>query len=291
MVALAVTTTALFSYCLGVAIKTAGPEWIEESNTTARLQLNEASPDDFPICTDLDGPFAPFCLPQDGADVVVDATYYVTWNADFYPLNASITIEMRYSDSTAGDSAFTSERTDNSYGYLPLYMRNEWLQGKVRNDLTLYLIELDPASGMRASVRKGPMITLHRRPVEHYKPSPPMAFNRMALFIGLPISLGVVIIVVAGLFFGMRDSRRIGLGSIMGSRDGGYGIGKSKDQRLRRGRGEVYRSDTASALKKYMDDADSSLSEVADSELYNKIERTAGFAFRQDSARLKSWRR
>lgn len=56
------------------------------------------------------GPFAPFCLPQDGANVVVDATYYITWNADFYPLNASITIEMRYSNSTARDSAFTSEK-------------------------------------------------------------------------------------------------------------------------------------------------------------------------------------
>ncbi|KAF5858165.1 hypothetical protein ETB97_004718 [Aspergillus alliaceus] len=255
------------------------------------MQMNKASSNDFPVCTDLDGPFAPFCLPQNGAEVVVDATYYVTWNADFYPLNASITIEMRYSNSTAGDSAFTSGRTDNSYGYLPLYMRREWLQRKAQNDLTLYLIELDPASGMRASVRKGPMITLHPRPAEHYRPSPPMAFNKMALFIGLPVSLGVVFIVVAGLFFGMRDSRRIGLESVTGSRGTGYGIGKSKNQRLRRNRSETYRSDAASALKKYTDDTDSGLSEVADPELYNEIERTARFAFRQDSARLKSWKR
>lgn len=99
---------------------------------------------DFPICTDLNGPIAPFCLPKDGADVTADATYYVTWNADFYPLNATITIELRYANSSQGDSAFTSEKTDNSYGYISLPMQKEWLQGKPYNALTLYIIELDP---------------------------------------------------------------------------------------------------------------------------------------------------
>ncbi|PIG69403.1 hypothetical protein AARAC_010207 [Aspergillus arachidicola] len=124
--ALVTTTTALYSHCLGVAIQGAGElapspavGWTEESKTTAHLQTNNASPDDFPVCTDIDGPFVPFCLPQDGADVVVDATYYVTWNADFYPLNASITIEMRYSNSTVGDSAFTSEKPTTATAIFP----------------------------------------------------------------------------------------------------------------------------------------------------------------------------
>lgn len=147
---------------------------------------------DFPICTDLKGPLAPFCLPEDGANVTVDATYYVTWNADFYPLNTTITIEMRYANSTQGDSAYTSERTDNSYGYLPLHMQKEWLQGKHYNVLTLYIIELDPTSGNRASARQGPTVVLHPRPVEHYKPPPQIPFNKKALYVGLPVSLGVV---------------------------------------------------------------------------------------------------
>ncbi|KAE8361910.1 hypothetical protein BDV27DRAFT_147446 [Aspergillus caelatus] len=242
VIALVVTTTALWSYCLGAAIQGADDlvpspavGWIEESKTIARLQTNNPSLDDFTVCTDLDGPFAPFCLPQDGADVVVDATYYVTWNVDFYPLNASITIEMRYSNSTVGDLAFTSEKIDNSYGYLPLYMRKEWLQEKAQNDLALYLIELNPAL------------------------PPPMAFNKTALFIGLPLSLSAIIIVVAGLFFGMRGNRRIGLGSVMGSRGKGYGFGKSKSQRLRNSRSEFYHSNAASALRKYTDDIDSGL--------------------------------
>ncbi|OGM41121.1 hypothetical protein ABOM_010179 [Aspergillus bombycis] len=265
------------SYCLGAAIQGAndlGPSpaayWIQESKTTARQQINNASLDDFPVCTDVDGPFTPFCLPQDGANVVVDATYFVTWNADFYPLNASINIEMRYSNTTVGDSAFTSEKTDNSYGYLPLYMRKEWLLEKAQNDLTLYLIELNPASGTRASIRKRPMITLHPKPVEHHKPSPPMTFNKTALFIGLPVSLSIIIIVVAGLFFGIRESRRIGLRSVMGPRGKGYEVGKSKSQRLRKSRSEFYRSTAASALEKYTDDTDSGLAEVADPDLYNE---------------------
>ncbi|KAE8133368.1 hypothetical protein BDV38DRAFT_274334 [Aspergillus pseudotamarii] len=262
VIALAVTTTALYGYCLGAAgqgaddlVPSPAVGWIEKSKTIARLQTNNPSLDYFLVCTDLDGPFAPFCLPQDGADVVVDATYYVTWNADFYPLNVSITIEMRYSSSTVGDSAFTSEKTDNSYGYLPLYMRKEWLQEKAQNDLTLYLIELNPASGTRAT----------------YKPSPPMAFNKTALFTGLPLSLSAIIIVVAGK---------------------GYEVGKSKSQRLRKSRSEFYHPNAASALRKYTDDTDSGLLEVADADSYNEIERSARFAFKQDSTmRLKSRRK
>ncbi|KAE8374778.1 hypothetical protein BDV26DRAFT_300040 [Aspergillus bertholletiae] len=296
VIALVATTTALYGYCLGAAIQGAndlGPSVVvgltEDSQTTARRQRNNASLDDFPVCTHFDGPFVPFCLPQNGTDVVVDATYYVTWNADFYPLNASITVEMRYSNNTVGDSAFTTEKTENSYEYLPLYMHKEWLQGKVQNDLTLYFVELNPASDTRASIQKGPMITLHPKPVEHYKPSPPMAFNKTALCIGLPVSLGIIIVVVADLFFGMWESRRIGLGNAMGSRGKGYEIGKSKSQRLRKSRSKFYHSNTVSASSKYMDDPDLGLSEMVDSDLYNEIERAARLTFRQDSMRLKSW--
>ena len=208
---------------------------------------------DFPICTDLDTPLVPFCLPHDGADVFVDATYYVTWNADFYPLNATITIELRYSDSTEGDSAFTSARVDNSYGYVPIHMSGEWLQGKSQNALTLYIIELEPASDRRASAQQGPTITLHTKPMERYRHPPPLPFNKVALYIGLPVSLGVVITVVAGLFFGMRESRRIGIGNIMGSRGKGYGIRKSKFERLGQESND-HRPESFAILKKQYED-------------------------------------
>lgn len=214
--------------------------------------------------------------------MIVDATYYVTWNADFYPLNATITIELRYPSSSQGDSAYTSEKTDNSYGYIPLHMQKEWLQGKKHNSLTLYIIELDSTSGQRASVRQGPTIILHPKPTQHYKPSPPLAFNKTALFIGLPASLAVAVGIVAGLYFGMRDRRKIGLGSVMGSRGKGYGTGKSKDERLNRVGETTFRdSDELSTLRKYSDD-------TAGSE-GKDLERTSSRAFTHELLRLKSW--
>lgn len=214
--------------------------------------------------------------------MIVDATYYVTWNADFYPLNATITIELRYPNSSQGDSAYTSEKTDNSYGYIPLHMRKEWLQGKKHNLLTLYIIELESRSDRRAGVRQGPTVILHPRPTEHYKPSPPLAFNKLALFIGLPVSLAVVVGIVAGLYFGMRDKRKIGVGSVMGSRGKGYAAGKSRDERLNRVGETTFRdSQELSTLRKSSDD-------IADSE-GKDLERTSSRAFTHELLRLKSW--
>ncbi|RAL04010.1 DUF4448 domain-containing protein [Aspergillus ibericus CBS 121593] len=234
---------------------------------------------DFPICTDPRGPFRPFCLPEDGANVTVGGTYYVTWDADFYPLNATITIELRYPHSAEGDSAYTSDKTDNSYGYTHINMRQAWLQGKQQNLLTLYIIELDAVSDKRASARQGPTVTLSSKPVDHRIRPPRPPFNKLGLYIGLPVSLSVVILVVAGLYFGMRESRRIDLGSIMGP---GYGIRKPKIQRLGRSR------DGGSA--RYSDGMGSEIYEVAQSDRQDGLERSLSFAFKRDSSKLKSWK-
>ncbi|PWY87682.1 hypothetical protein BO70DRAFT_421622 [Aspergillus heteromorphus CBS 117.55] len=257
------------------------------ARTILRTRASTVPPGDFPICTNPRGPSRPFCLPEDGANVTVEGTYYVTWNADFYPLNATITIELRYSDSSEGDSAFTSERTDNSYGYTHIHMRQEWLQGRHRNLLTLYIIELDPISDKRASARRGPTITLYPKPVEHRIPPPRVRFNKLALYIGLPVSFSVVVFVVAGLYFGMRESRRIDLGYVARP---GYGIGKSKIQRLGRHEGERNGSDCSSALKKYSDEFDSGVSEAAHPDHYGDLERSPTLGFKRDSSKLKSWR-
>ncbi|OJJ44062.1 hypothetical protein ASPZODRAFT_145186 [Penicilliopsis zonata CBS 506.65] len=262
---------------------TSRPAEVSDTNTT-----HIGSAGDFPVCHDLEGPIAPLCLPLNGANVLVDAIYYVTWNADFYPLNATITIEMRYLNSSEGDSAYTSERTDNSYGYLPLGMSKEWLQDKPYNDLTLYIIELDPTSGRRASARQGPTIRLHPKPVEHYRPSPPLPYNRLALFVGLPVSLGAIILVVGGLYFGMRDSRRIKVERLRIAREKAYGIGESKMERL----GAMTERDISTDLYspgEYSGLFYDVLPEMVNSDLLSEFERTAGHVFRRDISKLKSW--
>ncbi|KAL4887086.1 hypothetical protein BJY04DRAFT_177242 [Aspergillus karnatakaensis] len=265
---------------------------LPDLNVTASANASSRfSSGDFPVCTDLKGPFVPFCLPENGADVLVDTTYYITWNADFYPLNATITIELRYSDSLdfEASSAFTSEKTDNSYGYYPLHMSKDWLQGKPNNTLTLYIIELDSNLDRRASARQGPMITLHPRPVEHYRPSPPPRFNNLALYIGLPVALVVVIIVVVTLVFSMRRSREAITG-IWNSRRRGYGIGKSRSQRLRSDRRESNDSDDSAESKRYPNDIETGLLEGTGAEGYSHgHERGASYPFRRDVSRLKTW--
>ncbi|KAL1998145.1 hypothetical protein VTN02DRAFT_6786 [Thermoascus thermophilus] len=260
------------------------------STPSTTSTISPPSAGDFPVCKDIGLPFSPFCLPQNGANVTVDSTYYVTWNADFYPSNATITIELRYSDTSEGDSAYTSDRTENSYGYIPLKMNRDWLQGKPRNSLTLYIIENDPTSDERASARQGPTIELVPRPVEHYKPPPPTPFNKLGLLVGLPVSLGVVLFVVAGLYFGMRKNRRIGLGNVMGSRNQGYGTRQSKIRRLAgsRRKGAV-RLDEFDDVERYTDDPEAGLVERIDTDLFNEMERTRGRVFQQEVSKLKSW--
>lgn len=236
-IAMVYTTTALLGYALSAALvpRDTGPMLdLAPADPATGMKTSNAtqSPGPFPVCAETNGPFAPFCLPHHGQDMVVDATYYVTWNADYYDLNATTTIELRYPNSSQGDSAYTSEKTENSYGYITLHMEHEWLQGKPRNPLTLYMIELDPTSNQRASVQQGPTIVLHKRPPEHYKPPPRLPPSKLALYVGVPVCLAVVFGIVGGLYFGMRDSRRIGLGNVMGTRRKGYGIGKSKGQRI-----------------------------------------------------------
>lgn len=88
----------------------------------------------------------------------------------------------------------------------------------------------DPKQNSKAY--DGPMITLTNEPPRHYAPPPVNSINKEGLIIGLPIGLGFVVLVAVGLFFGMRKHRTIGLGNIMGRRNRGYGVGKSRRQRL-----------------------------------------------------------
>jgi hypothetical protein len=58
-----------------------------------------------------------------------------------------------------------------------------------------------------------------------------------ALYIGLPTVLGFVVVMLVGTCWWNRSHRRIGLGSVMGGRKG-YGVGKSRRQRMFAGKGK-----------------------------------------------------
>lgn len=284
--ATALTMAALLGHTLGAALDPRGAGTMLDlapavPDTGLKINSNSTqSPGPFPVCTEINGPFAPFCLPHDGQDMVVDATYYVTWNSDYFDLNATATIELRYPNVSQGDSAFTSERTENSYGYIALHMEQRWLQEKPRNPLTFYIIEMDSSSNERASVQQGPTIMLHKRPPEHYKPPPRLPPSKLALCVGIPVSLAVVLGIVGGLYFGMRESRRIGLGNVMGSCGRGYGVAQSKSQRVNGGRGRAAYNDSRE-IARYSDDA----GEGEDKD----VGRASSGAFTNKLTKLKSW--
>ncbi|KAF2446742.1 hypothetical protein P171DRAFT_429702 [Karstenula rhodostoma CBS 690.94] len=94
----------------------------------------------------------------------------------------------------------------------------------------LQIKESDPAA--QAQVFDGPEITLQYEHPHHLPSGPKTSTNRAGLFIGLPLSLGLVVVVVAGLFIGMLRQRVIGIGNIIGRRNHGYGVGKSRRRRL-----------------------------------------------------------
>ncbi|KAI9697294.1 MAG: hypothetical protein M1836_004858 [Candelina mexicana] len=199
--------------------------------------INQGTHGDFANCHNIDGPFAPFCKPDNGSDAWVGETYHVSWDPDVFTKNSTITVVLNYANASGGGSeAWHSDKIQNSYGFVSVTMDKAWLKDTRRNNLTLYIIGLDAKDSSRASTTKGPTISLINKPVEHAKPPPLTKMpNKLGLAIGLPVSLGFVALVVLGLYFGMRKTRRIGIASVMG-RKKGYGERRSRRQRMRRGK-------------------------------------------------------
>jgi hypothetical protein len=113
----------------------------------------------------------------------------------------------------------TLSRTENSYGYVPIKMRHEWLQNKFSNNLTLYIV--DAASRLSTKTNDW---TSSKTPQRHS--------ISLASPLGCRLARSLSFSLSQGLYFGIRDNRRIGLGNVMGSRNRGYAIRQSKNQRL-----------------------------------------------------------
>lgn len=217
----------------------------------------------------------------------------VTWDADAFPINSTITVGLNYVNTPdhGGKSAYTSPPKENSYGFVTVTMDKAWLQGQSRNNLTVYIVQFDPASSQRVNPVGGPVISLINKPPTHYPPPPPTPVpHKLGLLIGLPLGLAVIFLIACGLCFGMRQHRRIGLGNIMGSGNKGYGSAKSKIERLggkRRNNGAI-RLGELDGPSRYADEPQNLTRN--ESETYNDMQRSEGNVFRAEIARLKSWK-
>ncbi|KAI9783177.1 MAG: hypothetical protein M1816_001467 [Peltula sp. TS41687] len=211
-----------------------GPQSTTPTTTTTN---GTSTPDDQkpPPCTNPTGPFAPICEPNDGKEVWVGDTYIVRWDPSYHSLNSTIILRLNYADPlpNEGKQAWQSPETRNGYGSLAITMDKAWLRDQARNNLTLWIVQMDPTPDAHASEKRGPTISLTQKPVTHPTPRPQPHTSRLGLWIGLPVALAVVALVLCGLFLGKRKTRQLGVGgSVMGRRRG-YGVKQSRRQRVR----------------------------------------------------------
>ncbi|KAJ4297931.1 hypothetical protein N0V90_005830 [Kalmusia sp. IMI 367209] len=198
--------------------------------TFSRTGIPEPLSTEFPVCGD---DAKPFCRPFDKSTLYVGRTYYVAWNPKFFDdVNSTVQIKIQWANDSAVE-AWSSDNIQNGWGNLAVKMDKELLQGYSMYNLTFRILNFkgsDPNA--QAQAFDGPMFTLQNEPPRHLPPGSKNSINKEGLLIGLPVGLGFVLVVVIGLFIGMRKQRIIGVGNIMGRRKRGYGVGKSKRQRL-----------------------------------------------------------
>ncbi|RFU25756.1 hypothetical protein B7463_g10588, partial [Scytalidium lignicola] len=184
----------------------------------------------YQVCHNANGQFAPFCKPDNGSSVYVGDTYYVTWDTSFFPgPNTTIVVQANYVNaSDGGPQAFQSKMVPSSYGFISWTIDKAWMKDMESNNLTLFITSL----GTNAVSTPGPtvMVTTAPKPPVYHQPRP-QAPKGQSLYIALPTVFGFVLLCLVGGFFFNRKHRHIGLGNVMGRRKG-YGVGKSRAQRL-----------------------------------------------------------
>ncbi|KAH8679845.1 hypothetical protein BGZ60DRAFT_467851 [Tricladium varicosporioides] len=203
----------------------------KKSTASAGAEPTATGGGSFLACHNTDGAFAPFCKPDNGSDVYVGETYYVTWDTSFLTTkNASVALLVNFVNQTGGIQAFQSPSTPNAYGFFSWTINKDWLKGLSSNNVTLIFAPLNPLAN-EPKTYTGPTLRVTNKPSEYYRQEPTKAPKGQDLYIALPTVFGFILLCIVGGFFLNRKHRKIGLGNVMGRRKG-YGVGKSRTQRL-----------------------------------------------------------
>jgi len=197
------------------------------TTTATDTSATQTAGGSFEVCHNPSGDFAPFCRPDNGSSVWVDYTYYVTWDSSYFNVNETIYVQANYANATRdGSQAYQSEPLSNAWGFVSWTINSDLLKSLSSNNVTLYIT----AQGGRSVAGPIVMVTTSPTPQPYHQP-PTQAPKGKDLYIALPAVAGFVIICVCGGFIFNRKHRNIGLGNVMGRRQG-YGVGKSRRQRL-----------------------------------------------------------
>jgi hypothetical protein len=150
----------------------------------------------------------------------------------FPAANSTIRIALQYPNDTSR-LAWISDPQPKGLGSSSVSVLASWLEGWDSRNMTLVWSSYAPGASTNGPRHAAFNVTLSVAPAEHLPAPPPTPPpDRHSMLIALPAALGAVLLVVLGLFFGMRSHRRIGLGSVMGRGRKGYGAGKSRRERV-----------------------------------------------------------
>ncbi|KAI9882492.1 MAG: hypothetical protein M1823_005764 [Watsoniomyces obsoletus] len=162
----------------------------------------------------------------------------LTWDPSYFLANSTITILLNYAEPDSNgkiNQAWESPRLRNTYGFVAIPMDNNWLQDRSRNNLTLEIVAMDPMPGAQAIRRRGPTISLTKKPPNHPQPPPRVKTSKLGLYVGLPLALLAIVVILGAVCLGVRRTRRLGFANVMkgAGRRKGYGVGQSHRQRMR----------------------------------------------------------
>jgi hypothetical protein len=141
-------------------------------------------------------------------------------------------VGLQYNNGS-GTLAFISDAQPKERGETQVTIDPSFLQGWDQMNLTMFWTSYQQGSSTpNASPHHNAFnVTIKPASAEHLPANiAAPSFDKKSLAIALPCVLVFVILLVLGLFFGMRKHRSIGFGSIMGR--GGYGTNKSRRQRM-----------------------------------------------------------
>ncbi|KAB5578413.1 hypothetical protein GE09DRAFT_1089546 [Coniochaeta sp. 2T2.1] len=187
----------------------------------------------FPVCHNKDGDNAPFCLPVVGAELNPGNTYYITWDPTFFnATNTTIRITGSYFNSTTGETttqAFSSGSLAAAWSFYAWTVDSSLLSGNPGGvNISLAIASLTPGASAMTPFQ-GPVVQVAKP--KGYVPEKAKPPTGPALYIALPTVLGFVVVMLVGTCWWNKNHRKIEIGSVMG-RKKGYGVGRSKRQRV-----------------------------------------------------------
>ena len=243
------------------------------------------------MCTEEEakkGPFPPFCEPHNGTTKYIDTTYLVTWWTGYFSSGTLVSAKLDFM-SNDSQNAWHSPDIDRNLGFTYMPVDEKMLQGSSQNALSMTLVANNPDDDEPAKIFPGPTITVAKPEPTHLAPPPPTSINKEGLAIGLPIALGVIILVLVVVFFSTRHHRIVGIGNVMGRSRKGYGVRKSRRQRVGK-HGPVGVSETEFEDATATNFRDDPSGDIEMHDRYKDIETTRkeGNAFRDEITRQRT---